>query len=189
MPTYDPPIITGRAALILGIERSSLDSISSSGTAYGTVTNVSVVTANGISGTVANSTTTPSITLTLGAITPTSVAAVGTITGSNLSGTNTGDQTTITGNAGSATVLQTPRTINGVAFDGSANISVPGSGFRYEQLVASASWAISHGMNKYPSVSIIDSSGASIVGDVSWVDLNNVTINFSGAIAGEAYLN
>lgn len=64
----------------------------------GTVTSVSVVTANGVSGSVATATTTPAITLTLGAITPTSVAATGTVTGSNLSGTNTGDQTiTLTG--------------------------------------------------------------------------------------------
>ena len=41
----------------------------------GTVTSVSVVTANGVSGSVATATTTPAITLTLGAITPTSVAA------------------------------------------------------------------------------------------------------------------
>jgi len=41
-----------------------------------------------------------------------------------LSGTNTGDQTTISGNAGSATVLQTARTINGTSFNGSANITV-----------------------------------------------------------------
>jgi hypothetical protein len=40
----------------------------------GTVTSVSVTTANGISGTVATATTTPAITLALGAITPTSVA-------------------------------------------------------------------------------------------------------------------
>ena len=64
----------------------------------GTVTSVSVSTANGVSGTVANATTTPAITLTLGAITPSSVAATGTVTGTNLSGTNTGDQTiTLTG--------------------------------------------------------------------------------------------
>ncbi len=59
----------------------------------GSVTSVSVVTANGVSGTVATATTTPAITLTLGAITPTSVAASGAVTGSNLSGTNTGNQT------------------------------------------------------------------------------------------------
>jgi hypothetical protein len=64
----------------------------------GTVTSVSVVTANGVSGTVATPTTTPAITLVLGAITPSSVAATGTVTGSNLSGTNTGNQTiTLTG--------------------------------------------------------------------------------------------
>lgn len=41
----------------------------------GSVTTVSVTTANGVSGVVANPTTTPAITITLGAITPTSVAA------------------------------------------------------------------------------------------------------------------
>ena len=67
----------------------------------GTVTSVSVTTANGVSGTVADPTTTPAISLTLGAITPTSVAASGaisagaTVTGSNLSGVNTGDQVII----------------------------------------------------------------------------------------------
>lgn len=83
------------------------------GTASGTVTSVSVVTANGISGTVANATSTPAITLSLGDITPTTVngltlaaAATGfTIAGgttsktltvpldASVSGTNTGDQT------------------------------------------------------------------------------------------------
>jgi len=42
----------------------------------------------------------------------------------NTSGTNTGDQTNITGNAGTATALNTPREIAGVAFDGTANISL-----------------------------------------------------------------
>jgi trimeric autotransporter adhesin len=41
-----------------------------------------------------------------------------------VSGVNTGDQTNITGNAGTATKLQTARTINGVSFDGSANITI-----------------------------------------------------------------
>ena len=43
----------------------------------GTVTSVSVVTANGISGSVATATTTPAITLTLGAITPSAVTVSG----------------------------------------------------------------------------------------------------------------
>lgn len=78
---------------------------SGGGGGSGTVTSVSVTTANGVSGSVATATTTPAITLTLGAITPTSVAASGAVSGSNLSGTNTGDQTTVSGNAGTATAL------------------------------------------------------------------------------------
>jgi len=50
----------------------------------GTVTSVSVVSANGVSGAVATPTTTPAITLTLGAITPSSVASTGAVTGTNL---------------------------------------------------------------------------------------------------------
>jgi hypothetical protein len=56
---------------------------------------------------------------------------IGTISASNFSGsssgTNTGDQTTITGNAGSATILQTARTLTigstGKTFNGSANVA------------------------------------------------------------------
>lgn len=64
------------------------------------------------------------------------LVASGTVTGSNLSGTNTGDQTTITGNAGTATKLATARAIGitgggitatGVNFDGSAAINMNAS--------------------------------------------------------------
>jgi len=41
------------------------------------------------------------------------------------SGTNTGDQTSVSGNAGTATTLATARAINGVNFDGSAAITIP----------------------------------------------------------------
>src|SRR3990167_1574181 len=88
----------------------------------GTVTEVSVVTANGVSGSVATATTTPAITLTLGDITPTTVnaltlasQAVGfTIAGgttsktltvsldATVSGTNTGDNATNTQYSGLA---------------------------------------------------------------------------------------
>jgi lysophospholipase L1-like esterase len=47
------------------------------------VSSVSVVSANGVSGTVANPTTTPAITLTLGAITPTTVASAGAVSTTN----------------------------------------------------------------------------------------------------------
>lgn len=48
-----------------------------------------------------------------------------TLTGNaSVSGTNTGDQTSVSGNAGTATKLATARNINGIAFDGSAAITI-----------------------------------------------------------------
>ena len=87
------------------------------------ITAISVTTLNGVSATSSGGTA-PALTFTLGAITPISVIASGAVAGSNLTGINTGDQTTITGNAGTATVLQTARNINGVSFNGSADITV-----------------------------------------------------------------
>lgn len=63
----------------------------------GSVTSVSVTTANGVSGTVANPTTTPAISLTLGNITPSSVAATGTVSGTSLSTTGQVTSTMATG--------------------------------------------------------------------------------------------
>lgn len=93
-------VFTGTVAGYLAFD-SSGNIITSAGGGGGSVTSVSVTTANGISGTVATNTTTPAITLTLGAITPTSVNSV-VISGSttptlavtgttSVSGSNTGD--------------------------------------------------------------------------------------------------
>jgi hypothetical protein len=65
----------------------------------GTVKTVSVVSANGVSGSVATATTTPAITLSLGAITPSSVVSAGSVTGTNHIGPGTG----LTGTASSLT--------------------------------------------------------------------------------------
>lgn len=62
-------------------------------------------------------------------ITGTGTIAVSTFTltvagTASVSGTNTGDQTSVTGNAGTATKLATARAINGVDFDGTQAITV-----------------------------------------------------------------
>lgn len=66
--------------------------------------------------------------------TPGSLAASDKVKLNALSGTNTGDQTSVSGNAGTATKLATPRTIAitgdvaySVSFDGSANVTAAGT--------------------------------------------------------------
>jgi hypothetical protein len=53
----------------------------------------------------------------------------------------------------------------------------------------SASWNITHNMNKYPSVTIVDSSNNTVEGEVVYNTLNSLTVNFSGSFSGKAYIN
>ena len=63
---------------------STWAAVGAGGAGTGTVTSVSVTSANGVSGTVATATTTPAISLTLGAITPSSVASTGAVSGTTV---------------------------------------------------------------------------------------------------------
>jgi hypothetical protein len=60
--------------------------------------------------------------------------------------------------------------------------------FLYSQLSPSALWSIRHDLGYFPKVTIVDSGGSEVHGDVSYTDLNSVVINFSAAFSGVAYL-
>ena len=68
----------------------------------------------------------------------TGTQSISTILGLQVALDSAASQTNISGNAGTATKLQTPRTINGVSFDGTQNILLPSSG-EYSLPTASAS--------------------------------------------------
>lgn len=61
--------------------------------------------------------------------------------------------------------------------------------FEFEQLSPSNEWRIEHPLNKFPSVTIIDSGGSIVIGDVSYVDESNIVVSFQSAFSGKAYLN
>lgn len=63
------------------------------------------------------------------------------------------------------------------------------AGYRYVQLTASDRWVIEHTLKKKPSVSIVDSSGRLVVGNVEYVTNDIVIVSFKAKFAGEAYLN
>lgn len=50
-------------------------------------------------------------------------------------------------------------------------------------------WLINHGLLKFPSVSIVDSGGSMVYGDVQYIDNKTIMITFTGAFSGMAYLN
>lgn len=67
--------------------------------------------------------------------------------------------------------------------------TITSSTFIFEQAVSSSVWNIFHNLNKYPSVSVVDSSGNEIICEVVYNDLNNITIYTRAAFKGKAYLN
>lgn len=67
--------------------------------------------------------------------------------------------------------------------------STPDKAFVFEQEEPTNIWTIEHGMEKHPSVSIVDNEGCLIMGDVKYVDTNIVKVRFSSEFVGKAYLN
>ena len=61
--------------------------------------------------------------------------------------------------------------------------------FVYTQSVASATWNITHNLDKYPSVSVTDSGLNTVYGDIEYIDTNSLTITFKSAFGGKAFLN
>lgn len=61
--------------------------------------------------------------------------------------------------------------------------------YLHSQTVASDTWVIVHNLNKYPAVSVIDSAGNEVVGEVIYNDANQVTLKFEGGFKGTATLN
>jgi hypothetical protein len=62
-------------------------------------------------------------------------------------------------------------------------------GYVFVQSTPSATWTINHDLNKYPSVSIVDSANDEVIGEVNYTSTTQVVISFSAAFSGKAFLN
>ena len=61
--------------------------------------------------------------------------------------------------------------------------------FSFEQVVPSNVWTINHNLDKFPSVSVVNSSNNTVQGLVTYISKSELTINFSAGFSGKAYLN
>lgn len=53
----------------------------------------------------------------------------------------------------------------------------------------SSTWSVNHNLNKYPAVSIVDTAGTEVEGNVTHTGPNGLTITFSAPFSGKAYIN
>ena len=61
--------------------------------------------------------------------------------------------------------------------------------FIFNQNTVATVWNIQHNLGKFPSITVIDTGDTVVAGEYTYIDNNNVQLNFSAAFAGKAYLN
>lgn len=59
----------------------------------------------------------------------------------------------------------------------------------FEQAIPASTWIITHNLNKYPSITVIDSAGDQVFANANYVNANQIILEFSAEFGGTAYLN
>lgn len=96
----------------------------------------------------------------------------------SVSGTNTGDQTTITGNAGTATILATARNIYGNSFNGSAALT---------QVIASTYGGTGNGFTKFTGPATAERTFTLPNADATILTTNSVVTSTQGGTGLNTY--
>lgn len=60
---------------------------------------------------------------------------------------------------------------------------------KIEQGIPSDTWVLNHNLGKFPSVTIVDSAGSMVIGEVIYVNENTCIVKMSNSFSGIAYLN
>lgn len=85
------------------------------------------------------------------------------------------------------TVPQSPAvTVNEIVVGG---INSPTVAYHHTQGTSSASWVIAHNLGWNPNVTVQDSGGSIVEGEITYTSLNSLTVTFTGAFSGNAYLS
>ena len=64
-----------------------------------------------------------------------------------------------------------------------------GANYVYTQSSASATWIVNHNLNKYCSVTVVDSNNDVVIGEIHYNSVNQVTLTFTAAFSGKAFFN
>jgi hypothetical protein len=62
---------------------------------------------------------------------------------------------------------------------------------KYVHIQASpqTTWSVTHNLKFYPNVSIVDSGLSHVMGEVTYIDDNHLTVSFTSAFSGKAFLS
>lgn len=69
------------------------------------------------------------------------------------------------------------------------DISIGDKTYVHKQESASAEWKVTHGLGKYPAVTVVDSAGTEVIGEVDYTGLDKCVLRFQAAFSGKAIFN
>lgn len=61
--------------------------------------------------------------------------------------------------------------------------------YAHDQGIPSTIWTVNHNLGKYPAAAAVDTAGSVVMGQVDYLDTNNITITFNASFSGVAYIN
>ena len=61
--------------------------------------------------------------------------------------------------------------------------------YQHIQSAASDTWTIAHNLGFFPNVTVVDSGGNMVEGNVTYTNTANLTITLSSSVSGVAYLS
>lgn len=68
-------------------------------------------------------------------------------------------------------------------------VAVDDRNYVHVQNSPATAWVINHNLGKYPAVTVVDSAGTEVIGQVVHNSMNQCVATFSAAFAGKAFAN
>ena len=93
------------------------------------------------------------------------------------------------GNEVTTNIVSKDISVDIILTGGIVEVSSGDKNFVFNQQSASDTWTINHTLNKFPSVEVVNSANTIVIGDVTYNSTSQITITFTAAFSGKAYLN
>ena len=68
-------------------------------------------------------------------------------------------------------------------------INAPSIAYHHVQGIVATDWAITHNLGFYPNVTVQDSTGTIVEGEITYTSPKQLTVHFQSAFSGNAYLS
>ena len=72
---------------------------------------------------------------------------------------------------------------------GAQGVGIEDVSYRHIQAISLSTWDITHNLGWYPNITVVDSAGSIVEGEISYTNENSLSLIFSSAFSGNAYLS